>query len=1806
MKKNTKKKTLTAVTGATVIGVAAAALVNGSKLESVFNPGKFEKFQNNYKSEDYDYATGDGEETDIAGDNQKDNEKNKGDDLQVLQLKKQESGDVKDNESFGIADNGETVDNTDSPETSDAGNNSIELSENQEPENTDPAAVPNGNGAPDNRNNGTSTAGTGGSGNSNGNGNGTGTATVTPTPGQSGNSTVTPTPVSTPAPVRTPTVTPAPTSSPEPTATPTPTAAPIPTSTPEPTSTPTPIPWEDSQLNPKDDVVTEDGTLVALRAEITKDSYALGETYQESDGTVTATFLQSDGTRIQKELSYGGADGYTVSLPTVKTGKQIAVFTYKGMSARAYYTVLKNSVFLNYMALYDQGEDGRIYSSTFPGTPMKNYKDGSIYTELEKYTQIPYNYATYEKYIDLSEVHKRYIALLGDSEIQKIFQNTTGESFANTVFLTEDAEGYLTNMLQGFRGKSANLLMDDRSYIFYSAANWPDDESRTVVDYITAVPEGYKIRREVFNEGVSGYSADQVLENYTGTDSVMTIPMGVTKISLIEKNESVKTLKIPQSVETLDITTLADNLPNLRDYAVDDGDTLQGNFRITDGMICSKDGKTLLSVPSGRKEVEIPETVTTLGENCLRGLSADAVVTFKSTTPPSLKGATGFRGTLCVPDSDGNTVYKNYMFRFGEACADLTFETAGGQKDLYKYSSNGPVLLYKDQENVLAGIPLNTRGNYTTEGSITAIGEDAFYGCNKLTDIILDENVTKLENRSLILSSHIDSVTIKNPNIIISDHAFGTLGTDEVNLNMKIYVPEDTYDIMLESWSSILDPVYGEGTAKSLLCTDSGTYVYEDGGKYLKTVSGDETSYQLIRVYQTGKTYFRIKDGTREIAENAFANCDNLEILYIPESVKKADGDFLSGCTSLETVASENTELFAENNFGISDTAEILTAGNKFGKFLWDNGVLYGSNEDKTWTLLNVPTDFNTTLTTPAGTSVIYKEAMKGCQDFKYLHIQDDLALREIGEGAFQNCTTLEKFDLAVCTNLTTIGNRAFYGCSRLVQIFLPESLKTIGDQAFYRCTAMEEISASGVCEIGDQAFYECGSLMTADLFDSTEILGDGTFYGCIGLLEVTLPETLSSMGEGCFENCTMLKKVTLNGTITGISRYCFYGCRNLSDVTLPDTMTKTAALRVIGVRAFGLCNSLESLDLSEQKSLTAMGEGTFEGCTELTTVKLPESLTKIPDYCFQGCDSLSILQMDTDQVIPPGEKIFGEKDELPSFLHIWVKEGMTDAYQNVYTPVLDPVYGEGTTADILGVINNKQEIIKGILFEITDEGRVLKKASTDLSGEYMLPDGIVRIEDDAFEGCDKLTDFYLMGDYSVALGNRCFKGCTGLKTVKLLGSVTEWGEETFMNCTGLEKVILGDSEQGIIESVGDRAFKGCTGLSSAVSVELRAAIKYYGEECFADCSNITGIGMTERARISMTSIGAGAFRNCTSLTALLTSKLTGLTYIGDYAFANCDTLKQPAVPANVTYVGEGCFMDCDNIQYVSFYCGLEEYPKDCFKNCIKLIRTGGTAAAFNGLKRIGESAYEGCSSLTVSSSWNLGRYANLEEIGDRAFYGCATLTDSVLSTKMTSIGASAFEGCSSLHTLWIQTEAAPLFGVFFLENMPEDFCIRVPDSQDHADSIYKDYLEKMTAVLGQKNAYQILDSFSDGAKDRQPELASEEEQETEEQEDIATDETQENTEKENTPGEIEDVSENVDAEVTVTPAPEDTADTSQDTTEDSETQTDQDSEIPEQSGQDSTASDQTGQDSENSEKTAEEADTVQQPDSGEITEDRE
>lgn len=97
-----------------------------------------------------------------------------------------------------------------------------------------------------------------------------------------------------------------------------------------------------------------------------------------------------------------------------------------------------------------------------------------------------------------------------------------------------------------------------------------------------------------------------------------------------------------------------------------------------------------------------------------------------------------------------------------------------------------------------------------------------------------------------------------------------------------------------------------------------------------------------------------------EIASGALYGCDDLEILLIPESVETAGEDFLGNLNSLEMVASENKTLFKKETYGASSDVEILTAGDEFTGFGWDDGILYGSTADG-WTLLNVPTDYTET-----------------------------------------------------------------------------------------------------------------------------------------------------------------------------------------------------------------------------------------------------------------------------------------------------------------------------------------------------------------------------------------------------------------------------------------------------------------------------------------------------------------------------------------------------------------------------------------------------------------------------------------------------------------------------------------------------------------------------------------------------------------------------------------------------------------------------------------------------------------------------
>ncbi len=1471
-----------------------------------------------------------------------------------------------------------------------------------------------------------------------------------------------------------------------------------------------PTDWENDQMKPGDSIVTDDGKLISLKVSTPKDwTFYLGESYKSEGVTVTAEFL-SDGKAFSKEISYGH-DGYSVNMSTKNIGIFAAVFDYKGMTTSAEYRVLSN-----YVTLYYGGYlNGTYYSAVYPGTPAE-----SILGNLGEIS--PRVYPTSGAAADLTEDYGRMIAYLGDSRLQNTFRNTLSGNYYVTVFPEEDSSGFLTTMLTGFRYVLGNNLQDNKSYVYYPMNNWAENQSRNLISFVEKVPEGCKIKREIKNEGFYNYTGDQVLVEYTGINSNFEVPMGVTSIKIQSLNKSVVSINIPESVKEIDYISLQRNFPNLSMYSAYE----TGVYKVIDGVLYSKDGKTLLSVPSGKTEIRewskdiieigdgafngsaiktlnIPNTVIKLGKDCFKDSFINEIYFSGESIPVGVSGI-GYNGKVLVQDSAYDTICKNWVIALSNNDIIVGVRDEQGNEieekaGLYQYA-DGNIAVYSDNTSTLAGVSPYISGKYSVPSGITAIGSGAFVSAEGVYEIEIPKEVTELKRECFVDLNEIESIILKGDSVIISENLFGERTDGENIPNIKIYVPEKCYNEYMVDWKNKLDPVYGEGTAEKLLVRGEDNLIYSGNAKYRITNENGERQYSLIKVYDDECTSFEVMDKTTEIEKGAFSYCDKLEIVYLPKTVKKINNEAFTGCNNLETVI-VNTK----NVSGVlAGEANVYYPDDILSDFLYENGIVYGISSDGVYTLLNVPTDIEEFILRP-NTVYLADKACEDCDELTSIEFKDN-KLKKIGESCFKNCSSIESLSFNDESKLEEIGDYGFFGCINLREI-KALSVKKVGKGAFYDCVNLVSAEFPSILEISEECFYNCKSLKfkersinvgtaigdrafayctsMSDIVDMSGVtrIGAQAFIGCSSLKSVILPDTLKHMDEECFRDCVMLKTVDINGELTTISRYCFYGCRNLTDIVFGDRIRKT--LKFVGVKAFAKCYSLEVVDFSELSVLSQMGEKTFGECESLTTVKFPESLIKIPNRCFEECSNLSVLTLLSKEPTELGEFVFG--DEVSAFIHLWVQDDILSDYISAYTPILDEEYGDGTTAAILGVIDDDKEIIQGVTYIKNEDGSwVLTDVSPDFSGDFKVPKTTVKIADEAFKNCKGLTGIEISQDSEVILGNRCFVGCDNLKTVYLYGDIPQWGDECFMDCEGLETVIIGSSSKSIVPRIGTRAFKNCIGLKGTSAVTIRSQVNCLGEECFADCVNLVGIPINTIIYNSLEKVEDRAFANCAALTnAFISNKYTILKSIGEYAYYNCDSLKQPSIPDSVTEIGEGCFSECDNLMYVSVYGAVEEYPKDCFKNCPKLIRTGGTAKAFSSLKRIGQNAYEGCKSLAVSANWHPGKYENLEEIGENAFKDCSSLTDIYLSETVLKVGQGAFNGCTGITALEFRSAVPPEIGIIDLNTMATNFSIKVPDSGDSGDIIYLAYLDKLTELLGRENALKILNSVSDGAGDR-------------------------------------------------------------------------------------------------------------------------
>ena len=133
---------------------------------------------------------------------------------------------------------------------------------------------------------------------------------------------------------------------------------------------------------------------------------------------------------------------------------------------------------------------------------------------------------------------------------------------------------------------------------------------------------------------------------------------------------------------------------------------------------------------------------------------------------------------------------------------------------------------------------------------------------------------------------------------------------------------------------------------------------------------------------------------------------------------------------------------------------------------------------------------------------------------------------------------------------VTSIGNDAFYRCSGLTSVTIPNSVKSIGELAFSRCSSLTSITIpNSVTSIGSSAFAYCSSLTSVTIPNSVKSIKAYTFYDCSGLTSVTIPNSVKSIGELAFYNCSGLTSVAIPDSVTSIGGWAFELCENIENV---------------------------------------------------------------------------------------------------------------------------------------------------------------------------------------------------------------------------------------------------------------------------------------------------------------------------------------------------------------------------------------------------------------------------------------------------------------------------------------------------------------------------------------------------------------------------------------------------------------------------------------------------------------------------------
>lgn len=299
------------------------------------------------------------------------------------------------------------------------------------------------------------------------------------------------------------------------------------------------------------------------------------------------------------------------------------------------------------------------------------------------------------------------------------------------------------------------------------------------------------------------------------------------------------------------------------------------------------------------------------------------------------------------------------------------------------------------------------------------------------------------------------------------------------------------------------------------------TWTFYDSGKLVIDGTGVTPDWSPWFYYKEDITDVIIGDGITALGERNFINYPALKTVTIQGKLSKIGWSAFEGCKELKNI----TVVGATNAEGSKD----ITLGECAFKDCTglENAEFTG----------NFETNKNAFDGCTSLRNIKVKESTKIILgDYTFLNCtaltEADLPgsrIKSIGESAFWGCTSLNKFDFS---DVSSIQKFAFYNCSGLKDIEIPEKIKTINEYAFSGCKGIKTLKIPGtVTEIGKWAFANCTGLEELDIEEGVQTIGDYTFAGCENLKTMILPKSISNFPDGFVTDYKPIEKICYRGT---------------------------------------------------------------------------------------------------------------------------------------------------------------------------------------------------------------------------------------------------------------------------------------------------------------------------------------------------------------------------------------------------------------------------------------------------------------------------------------------------------------------------------------------------------------------------------------------------------------------------------------------------------------------------------------------------